>query len=132
MRLKFILRKIFLGILSSSKAPCMFFNLLKNYTSRFSAYNNYYCHDTGCSFEPVFMKFTWLVRFYTICEAYLFYFIIFGNNWFNRTTVRISRTRSRSGTLLLVQGASSGLTQRRFILAAVVELRPCNLYFFVS
>ncbi len=44
-------------------------------------------------------------------------------------TVRISQTRPRSGTLLLVQGASSGLTQRWFILAAVVELRPFDSYF---
>ncbi len=22
----------------------------------------YYCHNTGRSFEPIFMKFTWLVR----------------------------------------------------------------------
>ncbi len=38
---------------------------IKNDTSRFSAYNNYYCHDTGRSFEPIFMKFTQLVRVHT-------------------------------------------------------------------
>ncbi len=38
---------------------------LKNDTSRFSVYNNYYCHDTDCSFEPILMKFTWLMRVHT-------------------------------------------------------------------
>ncbi len=40
------------------------------------------------------------------------------------TRVCILQTRSRSGTLLLVQGAGSGLTQHWFVLAAVVELQP--------
>ncbi len=36
---------------------------LKNDTSRFSDYNNYYFHDTGYSFEPIFKN---------ICEVFLF------------------------------------------------------------
>ncbi len=47
---------------------------LKNDTSRFSAYNNYYCHNTGRSFEPIFMKFTWLVRVHIwVNPIYLFF-----------------------------------------------------------
>ncbi len=38
---------------------------LENETYRFSAYNIYYCHDTGHSFKPIFLKFTWLVRVHT-------------------------------------------------------------------
>ncbi len=50
-----------MSILSSSK-PCGFLQFtLKNGTFKFSVYNNYYCHDTGRSFEPIFRKFTWLV-----------------------------------------------------------------------
>ncbi len=52
---------------------------LKNDTFRFSVYNNYHCHDTGRSIEPIFMKFTWLVRVHTWVRP------IFGNNQFNRT-----------------------------------------------
>ncbi len=44
-------------------------------------------------------------------------------------SVRISQTQSRSGMLLLVQGAGSGLTQHWFILAAVVEVQPLYSYF---
>ncbi len=54
---------------------------LKNNTSSFSAYNNYYCHDTGRSFEPIFTKFTWLVRVHIWANL-----MFFGNNWSNRTT----------------------------------------------
>ncbi len=36
------------------------------------------------------------------------------------------------GTLLLVQGASSSLTQCWFILAAVVEVQPLYSYFFLN
>ncbi len=36
----------------------------KNDTTRFSANNNYYCHDMCHSFEPIFKIFTWLVRVY--------------------------------------------------------------------
>ncbi len=58
---------------------------LKNYTPTFSAYNNYYyCHDTGHSFEPIFMKFTWLMRVHTWVNPIFFFF--FGNIWSNRTT----------------------------------------------
>ncbi len=42
---------------------------------------NYYCHDTGRSFEPIFMKFTWLMRVHTWVNS-----IFFGNNQSNRTT----------------------------------------------
>ncbi len=48
----------------------------------------------------------------------------------NILIVRISRTRSWSGTLLLVQDVGSGLTQRWFILAVVVEVQPLYSYFF--
>ncbi len=68
-----------MSILSSCKISWMFFNLhLKNATSRFS---------TGCSFEPIFIKFTWLVRVHHTAEPY-FYFILFffgGNNRSHRT-----------------------------------------------
>ncbi len=49
---------------------------LKNGISRFSAYNNYYCHDTSRSHESIFMKFTWLVRVHTWVKPifYLFFF----------------------------------------------------------
>ncbi len=38
-------------------------------------------HDTGRSFEPIFMKFTWLVRVHSRVNP-----IVFGNNRPNRTT----------------------------------------------
>ncbi len=38
---------------------------IKNYASRFSAYKNNYCHDTGRSFEPIFMKLTRLRQVHT-------------------------------------------------------------------
>ncbi len=37
--------------------------------------------DTGCSFDPIFMKFTWLVRVHSWGNP-----IVFGNNRHNRTT----------------------------------------------
>ncbi len=44
---------------------------MKNDTSRFSAYNNYYYQDTtGLSFEPIFMRFTWLVRVHIKVNSY--------------------------------------------------------------
>ncbi len=61
IRTEFILHEIFfrMSILSTSKTSWMFFNLnFKNDTSRFSAYNNYYFHDTGRNCEPIFIKFT--------------------------------------------------------------------------
>ncbi len=68
IRTKFILYKIFFRmiLLSSSRISWMFFNYIKkNDTSRFSAYNNYYCQDKDRSFEVIFMKFTWLVQVHT-------------------------------------------------------------------
>ncbi len=38
-------------------------------------------YDTGRSFDPIFMKFAWLVRVYSWVNP-----IVFGNNWPNRTT----------------------------------------------
>ncbi len=38
-------------------------------------------YDTGRSFEPIFMKFTWLVRVHSWVNP-----IVFGNNRPNRTT----------------------------------------------
>ncbi len=38
-------------------------------------------HDTGCSFGPIFMKFTWLVRVHPWVNP-----TAFGNNWPNKTT----------------------------------------------
>ncbi len=55
---------------------------LKNDASGFSAYNNYYCHDTGRSFEAIFMKFTWLVRVHTRVNDIYFFL----NNQSNRIT----------------------------------------------
>ncbi len=40
-----------------------------------------YVRPLGRSFEPIFMKFTWLVRVYL-----RMYPIVFGNSWLNRTT----------------------------------------------
>ncbi len=37
--------------------------------------------DTGLSFDPMFMKFTWLVRVHSWVNS-----IVFGNNRHNRTT----------------------------------------------
>ncbi len=54
---------------------------LENKTSRFAAYNNYYCHDIGRNFEPIFMKFTWLVRVHTWMNP-----IFFGNYRSNTTS----------------------------------------------
>ncbi len=54
---------------------------LKNDISRFLAYN-YYCLDTGRSFEPIFMKFAWLVRVHTRVNPIYFFF---WNNRSNRT-----------------------------------------------
>ncbi len=55
--------------------------IFKNDAPKFSAYNNYYCYDTGRSFEPIFMKFRWLVRVHTWVDP-----IVFGSKWPNRTT----------------------------------------------
>ncbi len=55
---------------------------LQNDTSRFSAYNNYYCYDTGHSFELIFMILTCLMRVHTSVNATFF----FGNNRSDRTT----------------------------------------------
>ncbi len=47
-------------------------------------YKKYICiktHDTGRSFEPIFMNFTWLVLVHWWVKS-----IVFGNNWPNRTT----------------------------------------------
>ncbi len=38
-------------------------------------------HDTGCSFEPIFMKFTWLVRVHSWMNPF-----IFGNNLPHKNT----------------------------------------------
>ncbi len=38
-------------------------------------------YDTGRSFDPIFMKFTWLVRVHSWVNP-----IVFGNNRSNRTT----------------------------------------------
>ncbi len=38
-------------------------------------------YDTGRSFDPIFMKFTWLVRVHSKVDP-----IVFGNNRPNRTT----------------------------------------------
>ncbi len=38
-------------------------------------------YDTGRSFDPIFMKFTWLVWVHSWVNS-----IVFGNNWPNRTT----------------------------------------------
>ncbi len=66
---------------AEKRGGCSSINI-KNNTSRFSANNNYYCHDTGRSFELIFMKFTWLVRFHTWMNPNFF----FENGRFNRTT----------------------------------------------
>ncbi len=47
---------------------------------RFSAYNKYYCHDAGCRFQLIFMKFTWLVRDHIWVNP-----IVFENNQPSRT-----------------------------------------------
>ncbi len=54
--------------------------ILKNDTSTSSAYNNYYCHDAGRTYEPIFMKFTRLVRVHTRVTP-----IFFGNSRSDRT-----------------------------------------------
>ncbi len=71
-----------MSILSSNKTLCVLQFTLKNDTSRFSAYNNYYCDHTDSSFEPIFMKFTWLVRVHTWVNPTMF----FRNNQSTRTT----------------------------------------------
>ncbi len=83
IKTNFILHKIFfqMSILSNGKTLWMFFNLNLKMTSIFSAYNNYYHHDTVRSFELIFMKFMSLVRVHTWVNH-----IIFGNNRSNRTT----------------------------------------------
>ncbi len=46
-------------------------------------YTIYICirsYDTGRTFEPIFMKFTWLVRVHSWVSP-----IVFGNNWPDRT-----------------------------------------------
>ncbi len=58
---------------------------LKSDTSRFLAYNNYYCHNTSRSFELIFMKFAWLVGVHTLVNP-TFFFFFNRNNQSNRTT----------------------------------------------
>ncbi len=56
-------------------------------TFRFSAYNNYYCHDTGSSFQLIFMKCTWLVRVNTWVNPIIFLFFFnnrFNEHWYGR------------------------------------------------
>ncbi len=65
-----------MSTLSSSKTSGCSSIYIKKDTSRFSVYNNYYCHNTGRSFEPIFRKFTWLVASPHMGQAFLFFFFL--------------------------------------------------------
>ncbi len=74
IKTKFILHKISfrMSIFSSSETLANVLQFtFKNNAPRFSVYNNYYCHETGRSFEPIFMKFTRLVRVLTQVNLFL-------------------------------------------------------------
>ncbi len=83
IRTKFILHKTFfqMSMLPSSKTSWLFFNLHSKVTLLGFQHNNYYCHDTGLGFEPIFVKFTWLVRVHIWVNP-----IVFGNNRLNGNT----------------------------------------------
>ncbi len=80
IRMKFILHKFsFKWVYFRAAKPGGCSSIyIKKWTSIFSAYNNYYCHDTGRSFEPICMKFTWLARVYARMSSIFFFFETIG------------------------------------------------------
>ncbi len=70
---------------------------LKNDTSRFLAYNYYYCHNTGHSFEPMFMKFTRLVQIHTWVNP-----IFLVNNRSKEPLIR-GKCAPKNGFLIFIQ-----------------------------
>ncbi len=91
---------------------------LKNDISKFSAYNNYYCHNTGCIFEPIFIKFTWFLR----VHIWMNFFFFLRNNRFNRTTDMGGKCARKTGFLDFFEPVS-GFLRKKY--------QSCNRYTFL-
>ncbi len=86
IKMMFTLHKIFfrMSIFSSSRTLRMLFDLHLKMT-RLDFQLNYYCHDTGHSFEPIFTKFPWLAWVLALVNPFFFFFFLI-NNRSNRST----------------------------------------------